>query len=525
MEKVLIFDTTLRDGEQSPGYGMTAEQKLVLARQLEVLGVDIIEAGFPSASPEDLEGVRAIARTIKHATIAGLGRCNDVDIEACARGLEPAEKPRLHLFFGTSQLHLDAKTGLSEDGALDLIVRSLRFGKKFFDEIEFSPEDSTRTNPDFLVRTVQAAVDEGARVVNIPDTVGYTVPDEYRQRMLMLKEKVKGIDDVIMSTHCHNDLGLAVANSIAGVLGGARQIECTINGIGERAGNASLEEIVTAFRIRNDILPFETNIDSSKIYGTSQLLSALTGVGVQPNKAIVGRNAFAHEAGVHQQGWLKDRRTYEIMTPESVGAPPAKLVMGRHSGRRALAARLNELGHPLGGASLNHVYDRFLKACESGQALDDDELIALALDNKPPPNPRYSIYMVQASAGSVHPATATVMLQRDGKTHVACALGDGPVEAACTAVDAITGHPGRVVNYELRAIGEGRDAEGEVALRVSMAGKTFSGRAVGTDIVGCSVRAYVSAINKCLDVLDEVKPPQVQAVEQPDDAPPQEARA
>ncbi len=513
MERVLIFDTTLRDGEQSPGYGMTAEQKLVLARQLDSLGVDVIEAGFPAASPEDLEGCRSIAREIRRATIAGLARCNDGDIEASARGLEPASHARLHLFFGTSQLHLDAKTGLSQEAALDLIVNSVRLAKKLFDEIEFSPEDATRTDADFLVSVVQAVVSEGVNVVNIPDTVGYTVPSEYRARFELLRSRVEGIDRVTLSTHCHNDLGLAVANSLAAIEGGARQVECTINGIGERAGNASLEEIVTALRIRSDRMPFETGIDSSKIYETSQLLSALTGVGVQPNKAIVGRNAFAHEAGVHQQGWLKDRRTYEIMTPESVGAPPAKLVMGRHSGRRALAARLTELGHPVGGSTLNHVYDRFLKACETGKALDDDELIELVLDQRPQAKPPYVIVHVQASSGTIRPATATVMLEHRGRTFVACALGDGPVDAATTAIDAITGYDGRVVEYELRAIGEGRDAEGEVALRVSMGDHTFSGRAVGTDIVEASARAYLSAINKCLDVLESIRPPAVPPVD------------
>ncbi len=511
MDRILIFDTTLRDGEQSPGYGMTAEQKLVLARQLELLGVDVVEAGFPAASPEDLEGCRSIARALRKATVAGLARCNDGDIEACARGLEPAEKPRLHLFFGTSQLHLDAKTGLGPDAALDLIVSSVRLGRKLFDQVEFSPEDSTRTEEEFLVRVVQAVVDEGVRIVNIPDTVGYTIPPEYKARFQMLKRRVRGIEDVILSTHCHNDLGLAVANSLAAIEGGARQVECTINGIGERAGNASLEEVVTALRVRNDVMPFATGIDAKKIYETSQLLSALTGVGVQPNKAIVGRNAFAHEAGVHQQGMLKDRRTYEIMTPESVGAPPSRLVLGRHSGRRALGARLLDLGHALGGAALNHVYDRFLKACERGTALDDDQLVELALDNRPPPEPPYTLNLVQASAGSVKPATATVMLQRAGRTFVACALGDGPVDAACTAIDQITGHPARVVSYELRAIGEGRDAEGEVSLRVSMDGRTFSGRALSTDIVEASALAYLAGVNKCLALKDAIKSPQVEA--------------
>ncbi|HEX7670758.1 MAG TPA: 2-isopropylmalate synthase, partial [Polyangiaceae bacterium] len=340
MDRIRIFDTTLRDGEQSPGYGMTAAQKLVLARQLDKLGVDIIEAGFPAASEEDLEGVRSICREVRRPTIAALARCVDTDIEACARALEPAQNPRLHIFFGVSQLHLDAKTGLNEEQALELMARSARLGLKLFGEVEFSPEDATRTREDFLLKVVQAVVDEGVKIVNIPDTVGYTIPAEYKARFQLLKAKIRGIENVVLSTHCHNDLGLAVANSLAAIEGGARQVECTVNGIGERAGNASMEELVMALKVRKDVLPYDTGIVTEQIYETSQILSALTGCGVQRNKAVVGRNAFAHESGVHQQGMLKDRRTYEIMTPESVGAPPTQLVLGRHSGRRALASRL-----------------------------------------------------------------------------------------------------------------------------------------------------------------------------------------
>jgi 2-isopropylmalate synthase len=512
MERIRIFDTTLRDGEQSPGYGMTAAQKLVLARQLDKLGVDIIEAGFPAASEEDLQGVRTICREIRRPTIAALARCVDSDIEACARALEPALNPRLHIFFGTSQLHLDAKTGLNEDQALELMVRATRLAVKLFGEVEFSPEDATRTREDFLLRTVQAVVDEGVKVVNIPDTVGYTIPAEYKARFQLLKSKIRGIEKVTLSTHCHNDLGLAVANSLAAIEGGARQVECTINGIGERAGNASLEELVMALKVRNDVLPFETGIHTEHIYETSQILSALTGCAVQRNKAIVGRNAFAHESGVHQQGMLKDRRTYEIMTPDSVGAPPTQIVLGRHSGRKALAARLNDLGYPMTGAQLNHVYDRFLKACESGQPLDDDALIALAQDNRPPAKPPYTLNLVQAMTGTVKPASATVQLQRDGRMYAAAALGNGPVEASCIAIDKITGHPGQVVNFEIRAVGEGRDALGEVALRVSIEGKEFTGRGVNTDIVEASVLAYLSAINKFLSVRESVLPPQSEEV-------------
>jgi len=512
MERIRIFDTTLRDGEQSPGYGMNASQKLVLSRQLDKLGVDIIEAGFPAASEEDLEGVRSICREVRRPTIAALARCVDTDIEACARALEPAQHPRLHIFFGTSQLHLDAKTGLNEDQALELVTRSARLAKKLFGEVEFSPEDATRTREDYLIRIVQAVVDEGVAVVNIPDTVGYTIPAEYKARFQLLKSKVRGIENVILSTHCHNDLGLAVANSLAAIEGGARQVECTINGIGERAGNASMEELVMALKVRKDVLPYETGIVSEQIYETSQILSALTGCGVQRNKAIVGRNAFAHESGVHQQGMLKDRRTYEIMTPESVGAPPSQLVLGRHSGRRALGARLAELGFPMAGSSLNLVYDRFLKACESGQPLDDDALIQLALDGRPQAKPPYQLNLVQAMTGTVKPASATVQLQREGRTYASAALGNGPVEASCVAIDQITGHPGRVVNFEIRAVGEGRDALGEVALRVQIGDKEFTGRAVNTDIVEASVMAYLSAINKFLAVSEIVLPPQSQEV-------------
>jgi len=512
MKRLLIFDTTLRDGEQSPGYGMTSEQKLQLAKQLETLGVDIIEAGFPAASSEDLAGVQNIARQVRKSTIATLARCSDSDIEACAKGLDRAERGRIHIFLSTSDLHLEHKLGIDRKTALDKIHRSTRLARKYSNDVEFSPEDATRTDIEYLIQATQVAVDEGATTINLPDTVGYASPAEYRAMFETVRARVRGIEKVTLSAHCHNDLGLAVANSLAAVEGGARQVECTINGVGERAGNASLEEIIMALHVRNNVYPYETGINTKLIYPTSQLLSALTGVGVQPNKAVVGRNAFAHESGVHQHGIIKDRRTYEIMTPESVGAPPSRLVLGRHSGRHAVAARLADLGHAVSGTTLNHVYDRFLRACELGTSLTDDDLIQIALDNRPPPNPPYTITLVQASAGTVRPATATVRLAREGQTYVACALGDGPVDAVCTCIDSITGHPARVVGYELRAISEGRDAEAEVSLRVLIDERTFSGRAVGTDIVEASARAYLSAVSKCLATRSQIKPPQVPAV-------------
>ncbi|HKQ68927.1 MAG TPA: 2-isopropylmalate synthase [Polyangiaceae bacterium] len=509
MKRLLIFDTTLRDGEQSPGYGMTSEQKLTMARQLDALGVDVIEAGFPAASPEDLAGVQAIARELEHSAVATLARCSEKDIEACARGLEQAAKGRIHIFLSTSDLHLEHKLGIDRKTALGKIVMATKLARKYASDVEFSPEDATRTDHDYLIEAVQAAVDEGATVINLPDTVGYSTPAEYRAMFELVRARVRGIDQVTLSAHCHNDLGLAVANSLAALEGGATQIECTINGIGERAGNASLEEIIMALHVRSSVFPYETNIQTKLIYPTSQLLSALTGVGVQPNKAVVGRNAFAHESGVHQHGVIKDRRTYEIMTPESVGAPPSRLVLGRHSGRHAVAARLADLGYPVAGTTLNLVYDRFLRACESGTALADDDLIQIALDNRPPPNPPYTIALVQAQAGTVRPANASVRLMREGQTYGATALGDGPVDAVCTCIDSITGHPARVVGYELRAISEGRDAEGEVSLRVIIDERVFSGRAVGADIVEASARAYLSAVNKCLATRREIKPPQV----------------
>jgi 2-isopropylmalate synthase len=515
MQRLLIFDTTLRDGEQSPGYGMTAEQKLELAMELDRLGVDVIEAGFPAASPEDIAGVRAIARQVRRPVVAGLARCVETDIDAVARALDGAARGRCHLFFGTSDLHLKAKVGLERGAALDKIVGAVRRARTLFDDVEFSPEDASRTDPEFLVAVAQAVVDEGITVLNLPDTVGYAVPSEYRARFELVRARVKGIEKVVLSAHCHDDLGLAVANSLAAVEGGARQIECTINGIGERAGNASLEEIVMALSVRRDAMPFETGVETTRLYPTSQLLSALTGVSVQPNKAVVGRNAFAHESGVHQQGVLRDRRTYEIMTSESVGAPPSRLVIGRHSGRAAVAARLEELGQPVARSALNLIYDRLVRACQAGDAVTDDDLLALAQDHAPPARPPYELALVNASAGTLHPATGTVMLVRDGETYVACALGDGPVDAACACIDMITGHAAKMIDYELRAISDGRDAKGEVTLRVEIEGRSFSGRAVGPDIVEASARAYLGAVNKCLATHPALKPPQVPKASRP----------
>jgi 2-isopropylmalate synthase len=409
-------------------------------------------------------------------------------------------------------LHLRHKLGIDRVEALDRIGKATKLARRHCDDVEFSPEDATRTDLDYLVACAQIAVDEGARVINLPDTVGYTTPTEYRALFETLRARLRGAEKVMLSAHCHDDLGLAVANSLAAIEGGAEQVECTVNGIGERAGNASLEEIVMALQVRCALLPYETRIATNLLYPTSQLLSALTGVSVQPNKAVVGRNAFAHEAGVHQHGVMRDRRTYEIMTPESVGAPPSRLVLGRHSGRHAVAFRLADLGFTISGTALNLVYDRFLRACESGKALTDDDLVLLAQDHAPAPSPPYALSLIHASAGTVRPATATVRLTREGETYVACALGDGPVDAVCTCIDNITGHPARVVGYDLRAVSEGRDAEGEVSLRVLIDERPFSGRAVGYDIVEASARAYLSAVNKCLATLDDIKPPQVPAV-------------
>ncbi len=496
--RITVFDTTLRDGEQSPGCSMNLEEKVRMARQLDLLGVDVIEAGFPIASGDDFRAVHAVAREVRRPVIAALARTTRDDIERAWRAIEVAARPRIHTFIATSDLHMQHKLRKTRQEVLDMTVEAVRLAKSFTPDVEFSAEDATRSDLEFLCRVVAAAIEAGALTINIPDTVGYTVPTEFSRIIRALRGGVPGIEGAVLSVHCHNDLGLAVANSVAAVEAGARQVECTVNGIGERAGNASLEEIVMAFYVRRDILPFTTGIVTTEIYKASQLLSSITGMHVQANKAVVGKNAFAHEAGIHQDGVLKERRTYEIMTPESVGIKTNRLVLGKHSGRHALGKKLADLGYPLSRPELDRAYARFIEIADQKKEIFDEDLIAIVHDGMRDVKEIYRLKMLQATAGSQKPSTATVILEAGGEEKVACAVGDGPVAAAYTAIDQITGFGGRLLDYAIRAVSRGRDAIGEVSVHVDFGGRSFTGKAASTDVVDASVRAYLHAVNKGL---------------------------
>jgi len=496
--RITIFDTTLRDGEQSPGCSMNLEEKVRLARQLDALGVDVIEAGFPMASEDDFRAVHAVAREIRRPVIAALARTTRDDVERAWRAIESAARPRLHTFIATSDLHMQHKLRKTRAEVLDMAVGAVRLAKSFTPDVEFSAEDATRSDIGFLCTVVQKAIEAGATTINIPDTVGYTTPTEFERIIRALRERVEGIGRAVLSVHCHNDLGLAVANSLAAVEAGARQVECTINGIGERAGNASLEELVMALYVRRDILPYTTGVATTEIYKSSQLLSSITGVHVQANKAVVGKNAFAHEAGIHQDGVLKERRTYEIMTPESVGIKTNRLVLGKHSGRHALGRKLADLGYPLSRPDLDRAYARFIEIADQKKEIFDEDLIAIVHDGMRDVPEVFRLKMLQATAGSQKPSTATVILETEGREKVACALGDGPVAAAYTAIDEITGFRGRLLDYSIRAVSRGRDAIGEVSVHVDFNGRSFTGKAASTDVVDASARAYLHAVNKGL---------------------------
>jgi 2-isopropylmalate synthase len=497
-DRIAIFDTTLRDGEQSPGCSMNLEEKVRMARQLDLLGVDVIEAGFPMASEDDFRAVHAVAREVRRPVIAALARTTRDDIERAWRAIEVAARPRLHTFVATSDLHMQHKLRKTRGEVLEMTVEAVRLAKSFTPDVEFSAEDATRTDIDFLCQVVQAAIESGATTINIPDTVGYTVPSEFSRIIATLRERVPGVERATLSVHCHNDLGLAVANSVAAVEAGARQIECTVNGIGERAGNASLEEIVMALFVRRDILPFTTSVATTEIYKASQLLSSITGMHVQANKAVVGKNAFAHEAGIHQDGVLKERRTYEIMTPESVGIKTNRLVLGKHSGRHALGRKLADLGYSLSRPELDRFYARFIEIADQKKEIFDEDLIAIVHDGMRDVPEVFKLKMLQATAGSQKPSTATVILEIQGEERVACAVGDGPVAAAYTAIDQITRFSGRLLDYSIRAVSRGRDAMGEVSVHVDFSGRTFTGKAASTDVVDASARAYLHAVNKGL---------------------------
>lgn len=497
--RILIFDTTLRDGEQSPGYSMNTREKLEIARQLARLRVDIIEAGFPIASPDDFEAVRVVAQHIRDGiTIAGLCRTRDQDIDRAWEALQHAERPRIHTFIATSDIHMQYKLKMSREAVLESAVRAVTRARGYTDDVEFSCEDACRTDLDFLCRVVEAAIKAGATTINIPDTVGYAMPWEYGERIRHLMNHVPGIEGVVVSVHCHNDLGLAVANSLEGVRQGARQIECTINGIGERAGNASLEETVMSIRTRRDILEAEMGVRTEEIYKTSKLLTTITGIPVQPNKAIVGANAFAHEAGIHQHGMLSHALTYEIMTPESVGVPQSRLVLGKHSGRHALKKRLQDLGVDLGEEDLSKAFVRFKELCDKKKEVFDDDLLAIVEEQVLTLPDVYTLEHLQFASGTNMIPTATVRLRKEDEIHQESGWGDGPVDATFKAIDQVTGMHPTLKDYGIRAVTSGKDALGEVVVSIEIDGQTVIGRGTSTDVIEASAKAYLNAINRAV---------------------------
>jgi 2-isopropylmalate synthase len=496
-ERILIFDTTLRDGEQSPGCSMNTKEKVEMAKQLARLGVDVLEAGFPIASQDDFEAVRAIAQSLKGGPIiAGLARAKDTDIDRAWEAVRAAERPRIHTFIATSEIHIKYKLKSTPEEVLEAAVAAVKRAKGYTEDVEFSAEDAHRTNQDFLCRVVEAAVRAGATTINIPDTVGYGLPWEFGERIRDLMNRVPGMERVVMSAHCHDDLGLGVANSLEAIRAGARQVECTINGIGERAGNASLEELVMALRTRRDFMKFDTGIHTEEIYRTSKLLQSITGVKVQPNKAIVGANAFAHEAGIHQHGVLQDPLTYEIMTPESVGVPKSQLVLGKHSGRHAFKKRLQELGVELSEEDLNKAFGRFKDLCDRKKEIFDEDLLALVEDELLATSEGYTLEHLQFTSGTNIVPTATVRLKLQEEIRQESGWGDGPVDAAYKAIDLITKIPGKLLEYQIRAITAGKDALGEVTTAVEIEGERVVGKGSSTDVIEASVRAYLNAINK-----------------------------
>ncbi|AXI56079.1 2-isopropylmalate synthase [Sulfitobacter sp. JL08] len=496
-DRVLIFDTTLRDGEQSPGATMTHAEKLEIAGLLDEMGVDIIEAGFPIASDGDFNAVSEIARNAKNSVICGLARANFGDIDRCWEAVKHAKFPRIHTFIGTSPLHR-AIPNLNMDEMADRIHDTVSHARNLCDNVQWSPMDATRTEEDYLCRVVEIAIKAGATTINIPDTVGYTAPIESADLIRMLIEKVPGADAVVFATHCHNDLGMATANSLAAVEGGARQIECTINGLGERAGNTALEEVVMALKVRNDIMPYQTRIDATKLMNISRRVAAVSGFPVQFNKAIVGKNAFAHESGIHQDGMLKNAETFEIMRPEDVGLTETNIVMGKHSGRAALRSKLQDLGFQLGDNQLKDVFVRFKELADRKKEIYDDDLIALMRVGDDAENNRLQIKSLRVVCGTDGPQTADLTMIIDGAEHSTTQTGDGPVDASFKAVKALVPHEARLQLYQVHAVTEGTDAQATVSVRMEEDGRIVTGQSADTDTVVASARAYVHALNRLL---------------------------
>ena len=501
-DRVVIFDTTLRDGEQSPGISLDQGEKLEIGEQLARLGVDVIEAGFPVASQGDFEAVQAIARGVSGPTICGLSRTALADIDRCWEAIEPAAKRRIHTFIATSEIHMANKLKMTPEQVKAETARAVAHAKGYTDDVEFSPEDASRSDFDFMCEVLQIAVDNGAITLNIPDTVGFAIPTEWGARIAAIRDRVKG--DYLISSHCHNDLGLAVANSLAAIEAGARQVECTVNGIGERAGNAAVEEIVMALRTRSDQFGgIDTNIRSEELARSSRLVSRLTGYPVQYNKAVVGRNAFAHESGIHQHGVLNERTTYEIMDPAAVGAGESQLVLGKHSGRHAFADALAKMGYDIKGDALNEAFKRFKELADRKVHLSEDDLEALVAEEVGDTvRYRFSLVAVDCHGGSNSTPTATVVIDAEGEKLEATATGDGMVEAACTAIRQATGIEGRLTDYSVTSVTGGVDALADVALRFEVDGHAVPGRGLATDVVEASARAFLNAINRTVRARD-----------------------
>ncbi len=497
-DRVVIFDTTLRDGEQCPGATMTLEEKLEVAELLDAMGVDIIEAGFPIASNGDFDAVSLIATKVKNATVAGLARAISVDIARAGEAVRHAARPRIHTFVSTSPIHLAHQMRKTEEEVLEIIIGTVTQARNLIDDIEWSAMDATRTSIEYLCRCVEAAIKAGATTINLPDTVGYATPDEYRAMFRDIRERVPNSDKAIFSAHCHNDLGLAVANSLAALEGGARQIECTLNGIGERAGNAALEEVVMAIKTRNDVLPFHTGIETAMLTRASKVVANATSFPVQYNKAIVGRNAFAHESGIHQDGMLKHTQTYEIMTPETVGVSKTSLVMGKHSGRNAFRSKLEELGYKLSDNQFEDAFVRFKDLADRKKHVYDEDIEALVDQNLASAHDRIKLVSLSVVAGTRGPQRATMKLDMDGSRVTEEAEGNGPVDATFNCIKALVPHEAKLELYQVHAVTEGTDAQAEVSVRLAADGRSVTARAADPDTLVASAQAYLGALNKLL---------------------------
>ncbi|MBK1620402.1 2-isopropylmalate synthase [Lamprobacter modestohalophilus] len=507
-EHLIIFDTTLRDGEQSPGASMTRDEKVRIATALERLRVDVIEAGFPAASNGDFEAVQAVARAIKDSTVCGLARALDRDIDRAGEALKDANAGRIHTFIATSPIHMEKKLKMSPDQVVEQAIHAVKRARQHCDDVEFSPEDAGRSEIDFLCRILEAVIDAGARTINIPDTVGYAVPHQFGSLIAQLRERIPNADKAVFSVHCHNDLGLAVANSLAAVQHGARQVECTINGLGERAGNAALEEVVMTVRTRQDSFPCDTRLDTTQIVNCSRLVSGITGFPVQPNKAIVGANAFAHESGIHQDGVLKHRETYEIMRAEDVGWQQNRMVLGKHSGRNAFRARLEEIGIQLGTVEeLNEAFRRFKDLADKKHEIFDEDLQALVTDTTlTSANERVKLISLRVCSETGETPRADLVLSVDGEEEPGTAIGGGPVDATFRAIESIVNSGTTLKLYSVNAITSGTDAQGEVTVRLEKGGRVVNGAGADTDIVIASAKAYLNALNKLSNVSERAHP-------------------